>query len=329
MSSDFWLSILIPIYNVEHYLEECLESVFSQIDLGVEVIALDDASTDGSMTILDNFIKANHVSIKIMQHEINQGLSAARNAMLDVAQGSYIWFLDSDDVMEADAILQLKSIVVAQAPDLILCDFRVLRENQQPKHRIRGENHKKTFAGKEKTLLDDNEELFYGLYKKGELHVWSKIAKRALWGTDLRFPVGQQMEDMVTTPRLALRASSYYYEPSVWVAYRRREGSILTTPSSKKIDDAAVGCDNVLNEWLQKYPQLSTKSRLAFSHFCARTHYFVMRDLRDINPVRYQQQKVAFRQQLIKNIHWSKFELCWQYGKHGLVSRLIRFIANY
>ncbi|RYY76777.1 MAG: glycosyltransferase family 2 protein [Gammaproteobacteria bacterium] len=329
MSSNFWLSILIPIYNVEPYLAECLESVFSQIDTGVEVIVLNDASTDNSNFILNNFSAENHVSLKVMQHQINRGLSAARNAMLDVAQGTYIWFLDSDDLMESDAISNLKSIINTHSPDLILCDFRVLRENQQPKHRLRGENHRKSFVGSEKILLPNSEDLFYGLYKKGELHVWSKIAKRNLWGDDLRFPVGQNMEDMVTTPRLALRARTYFYCPDVWVAYRRRPGSILATHSSKKIDDAAIGCDRVLEEWLQKYPQLSTESRLAFSHYCARTHYFVMRDLRDTNPERYHEQKRMFRQQLLKNIHWNEFELCWQYVKRGLVSRLLRFIANY
>jgi len=329
MSSGFWLSILIPIYNVDLYLEDCLESVFSQIDCGVEVIVLDDASTDNSMHILNNFISENHISINLMRHENNKGLSAARNSMLDVAQGSYIWFLDSDDLLEPGAIEQFKSIVTIHSPDLVLCDFRVLRESQQPKHRLRGENHRKTFVGNEKLLLANSEDLFYGLYKKGELHIWSKIARRGLWGDDLRFPVGQNMEDMVTTPRLALRANTYYYQPSVWVAYRRRANSILATLSAKKIEDAAIGCDSVLDLWLQKYPQLSSKSRLVFSHYCARTHYFVMRDLGTINPTHYRQKKTAFRQQLLKNIRWSKFELCWQYSKRGLVSRLLRFIAKY
>lgn len=329
MSSGFWLSILIPVYNVEAYLEECLASVFSQIDVGVEVIALNDASTDNSNHVLNNFIAKNHLSIKVIQHDLNKGLSAARNAMLDVAQGKYIWFLDSDDLLEPDSIQQLNTIINAHSPDLVLCDFRVLRENQQPKHRLRGENHKATFIGEERCLLTTSEDLFYGLYKKGELHIWSKIAKRDLWGHDLRFPVGQNMEDMVTTPRLALRANTYYYHPGVWVAYRRRAGSILATPSAKKLEDAAIGNDSVLDLWLQKYPQLSSRSRLAFSHYCARTHYFVMRDLQQINPDRYNQQKKAFRQQLLKNIRWSQYELCWQYSKRGLVSRVLRFIANY
>ena len=329
MNSGVWLSILIPVYNVEDYVHECLLSVLSQADQRIEIIALDDCSTDNSLAVLTELARQSAVPIKIMQHQKNLGLSAARNSMLNIAQGSYVWFLDSDDLMEADAINQLKVIVDAHSPDLVMCDFRVLREHQRLKHKLRGENHRVSFVGEANKLLHDPAALFYGLYKKGELHAWSKISKRALWNEDLRFPTGRYMEDMVTTPRLALRANSFFYCPQVWVAYRQRQGSILATPSAKKIDDSAVGCAGVLELWLQKHPQLSEKIRLAFSHYCARTHYVVMRDLQRIKPTEYVQHKENYRQQLFSNIHWDKFELCWQYGKRGLFSRLLRFLAKY
>ncbi len=329
MNSPYWLSILIPVYNVEDYLRECLASVLLQVDNHVEIIALDDCSTDNSLTILTEFAAQCSIPIKIMRHETNRGLSAARNSMLDVAQGSYIWFLDSDDLMEANAISQLKTIVDTHLPDLVMCDFRVLRERQALKHKLRGENHRVSFIGTPNTLLHDSAALFYGLYKNGELHAWSKISKRTLWGDDLRFPVGRYMEDMVTTPRLALRANSFFYCPQVWIAYRQRQGSILATPSEKKIEDSAAGCTGVLELWLKKHPQLSNKFRLAFSHYCARTHYVVMRDLQRLRPTLYAQQKASYRQQLFNNIHWNKFELCWQYGKRGLFTKLLRFLAKY
>jgi glycosyltransferase involved in cell wall biosynthesis len=249
--------------------------------------------------------------------------------MLNEATGNYIWFLDSDDIMEPGAIQQLKTIVEQHQPDLVMCDFRVLREKQTSKHRLRGENHRHSFVGEANQLSSDPVKLFYGLYKKGELHIWSKITKRALWGDDLRFPVDKYMEDMVLTPRLVLRAKTYFYQDSVWVAYRQRQGSILSTPSLKKIDDAAMGNDGVLAAWLARYPQLTAHSRLAFSHYCARTHYVVMRDLRRWNPEQFNQQKKHFRQQLVKNIHWNPWQLSWQYAKRGLITRLIRFLSKY
>lgn len=327
MNSTFWLSVLIPVYNVENYLLECLTSVTSQVGGGIEIIALDDCSTDNSLALLREFSK--NTSIKIIQHETNLGLSATRNSMLDIAQGTYVWFLDSDDVMEAGAINQLKNIVDTASPDLVMCDFRVLREQQRLKHKLRGENHRASFVGTPNKLLNSPAELFYGLYKKGELHAWSKISKRALWSNDLRFPAGRYMEDMVTTPRLALRVNTFFYCPQVWVAYRQRQGSILATPSVKKIDDSALGCAGILTAWLQQHPQLSNHIRLAFSHYCARTHYVVMRDLKRLKPNEYAQYKEGYRQQLFNNIHWNKSQLCWEYGKRGLFSRLLRFLAKY
>jgi hypothetical protein len=137
------------------------------------------------------------------------------------------------------------------------------------------------------------------------------------------------MEDMTTTPRLALRAKTWWYEPRVWVAYRQRAGSILSTPSMKKIIDSAKGSEGVLTEWLAKYPQLPSHARLAFSHYCARTHYSTLRDLKRLDAQAYVQQKAEYRTRLFNTIHWGYGELCWQYGRRGLASRLLRFLANY
>lgn len=329
MNSRYWLSILIPVYNVEDYVAECLASIVAQADERIEIIALDDCSTDNSKKIIYNFSAKSSTPIHILNHDYNQGLSAARNSMLEVAQGDYVWFVDSDDLLDAGAIQQLKTIVDAHSPDLVMCDFRVLRERQTLKHKWRGENHRTSFVGESNKLLNNSTALFYGLYKKGELHTWSKISKRSLWGDDLRFPVGRYMEDMVTTPRLALRVKTFYYCPHVWVAYRQRAGSILTTPSTQKIDDSAAGCAGVLEAWLTQHPTLSSSIRLAFSHYCARTHYVVMRDLQRLKPLEFHQHKESYRQQLFSNIHWNKFELCWEYTKRGLFSRLLRFLVKH
>jgi glycosyltransferase involved in cell wall biosynthesis len=329
MGHGYWLSILIPVYNVAPWLHACLGSVCDQADAGVEIIVLDDCSTDNSRELLADFIQQSPVPIKFLQHSHNGGLSAARNTMLDAASGTYVWFLDSDDLLEDGAIARLLRIVAHDSPDLVMCDFRVLREQQTFKHRWRGENHRKAFVGKERSLERNPADLFYGLYKKGELHIWSKIGKRALWGDDLRFPVGRYMEDMTTTPRLALRAKTWWYEPAVWVAYRQRAGSILSTPSLKKITDSASGSEGVLADWLATYPQLPSRARLAFSHYCARTHYSTLRDLKRLDASAYAKEKTEYRKRLFNTIHWGRAQLCWEYGRRGLASRLLRFLANY
>lgn len=327
-ASKPWLSILIPVYNVEAYLRDCLESVVLQIIPGVEIITLDDCSTDNSHALLQECAADSITSITILRHDQNRGLSAARNTLLDNARGDYVWFLDSDDALHPGAIAELQQITRQYLPDLVLCDFRVWREQQRWKHLWRGENHTATFAGAKQKLLTDPLTLFEGIYKKRNLHIWSKISKRSLWGTDLRFPEGRVMEDMVVTPRLALRVQTYFYQPSVWVAYRQREGSILSSSNQKKIDDMSIACAGILDLWLQHYPQLSRRARFYFSYFCVKTHICVARDMRSLHNSPTPDLSV-YRARFFSHIGWDKRELFWEYLKRGWFLRLKRFVQEH
>lgn len=322
-----WLSILIPVYNVEAWLKDCIDSVTSQIMSGVEIITLEDCSTDNSLSVLQQLVDQSATPIRILRHEKNRGLSAARNSLIEAATGDYLWFLDSDDALQKGAINQLHQVIKQHSPDLIMCDFRVWREHQQPKHQWRGENQVATFIGSKNKLETDPIKLFEGLYRAGNLHVWSKISRRSLWH-NLRFPEGKVMEDMAITPRLALRAKSYLYQPSVWVAYRQREGSILSSFSEKKIDDMSQACAGILNEWITEHPNLSRPARFAFVYFCVKTHICISRNVRSL----YKNPETAlniYRQRFFEHIGWNKANLYWEYIKRGWFIRLNRFIDEH
>jgi hypothetical protein len=94
-----WLSILVPVYNVRPYIEECLASIIGQIVSvsGVELILLDDTSTDGSGDLCCQMAAGIDADVRVMRHDENRGISAARNSMLEEARGEYIWFIDADD----------------------------------------------------------------------------------------------------------------------------------------------------------------------------------------------------------------------------------------
>ena len=327
-ASKPWLSILIPVYNVEAFLRECLESVMTQVVPGIEIIALDDCSTDSSHQLLQEFAEDSIVPITILRHDHNRGLSAARNTLLNNARGDYVWFLDSDDALHPGAIAELHQIVRRYSPDLVMCDFRVWREQQRWKHVWRGENHTATFAGAKQKLLTNPLTLFEGIYKTRNLHIWSKISKRSLWGNDLRFPEGRVMEDMVITPRLALRVQTYFYQPSVWVAYRQREGSILSSTNQKKIDDMSIACAGILELWSKKYPQLSSRARFYFSYFCVKTHICVARDMRSLHN-NQRPELDLYRARFFSHIGWGKTRLFMEYLKRGWLLRLRRFVREY
>ena len=162
-----WLSILIPVYNVDAYLSDCFNSLLMQDLSRVEIIAVDDQSTDHSFAELENWASSEKLNIKLLQHAQNQGVSAARNTLLDAAQGEYLWFVDPDDVLAANAVHELKEIINQHSPELIMCDFKRWRPDVDSQHAR--ESHLSSFAGPPRVILKDAELLFRGLFQKGQL----------------------------------------------------------------------------------------------------------------------------------------------------------------
>lgn len=118
------ISIIIPVYNVEAYVEECLSSVVSQQCKEIECILIDDCSKDNSLAVVENFIKntgARHVDFKIIKKLKNEGLSAARNTGLRLAAGDYIFFLDSDDTLFPDCLTKMLALAEKYAyPEIVI-----------------------------------------------------------------------------------------------------------------------------------------------------------------------------------------------------------------
>jgi glycosyltransferase involved in cell wall biosynthesis len=319
-----WLSILIPVYNVETYLDDCFKSILSQCDLNIEVIALDDLSTDGSFEYLQAIAAQTSHPIKILQHARNRGLSAARNSLVAAATGDYVWFLDSDDVLVDGAINQLRKILERYSPDLVMCDYEMWRPGVLlDRRKQKKEAHLTSFGEGSNCLLQSPELLFKGLYKKGKLHSWSKITKRSLWLNGLQFPEGKYFEDMVTTPRLALHVKTYYHCPEVWVRYRQRAGSILSSFSDKKIDDMMCGVDGVWAGWSKKLPDMRVSTRYYFIRFCVKNYIAAIKESkRSALSI----DKNAYRHQLFHNIGMSRKGLIKYYLLNGDLFRLLKVL---
>lgn len=328
-----WLSILVPVYNVAPYLEECLASVIGQLpqDGGVQVLALDDCSTDGSWTLLQQLAARWPGRLRLLQHARNGGLSAARNTMIDAATGDYLWFLDADDKLLPGAIASLQAIVRGQAPDVVLCDFAVWRERPRLKHRLRGEAHRRSFDGPARRLLSDRGRLLAGMLGTGQLHAWSKIARRSLWGgtaDGVRFPVGRYFEDMATMVLMALRAESFYYAPEPWVAYRQRGNSILATMTTPKALDQSAAL-LPLAQALRSMPEWhDARVRLALSRQAARSLMGAMRHV-----CRGPDGAAALAEQLRQNFRTASpltpEELAQAYLRRGWWLRRRRFLAAF
>ena len=262
-----WLSILVPVYKVQAYLGACASSILSQIDEGVEVVFLDDASPDACPAILASLQASHPQHIRVIVHERNQGIGAARNTLLKAARGEHVWFIDSDDVLAPGALKELKQIIEQKNPDLVLCDFQRLLEDGNPRSKT---EHIRSYAGPSGHQQHNVNTLLQGIFQTGQWHPWSKIVRRSCWPEQLRFPVGRLFEDLSVYPRLMLHIESYYHAPRVWMGYRQRPGSALSDLTPVQLQHWMAALDGYA-QVLQNAPGVDAATRFEVSLYCART----------------------------------------------------------
>ncbi|MGO3127450.1 MAG: glycosyltransferase family 2 protein [Luteimonas sp.] len=274
MSNTPWLSILIPFYNVEAYLRECVESVLTQ-DVGavggVEVVLFNDASPDGSAVIAADLAVAYPDQVRVFARSENRGLAATRNDLLERARGAYVWMLDSDDILLPGSIRALRTVVEVESPDLVLCDFRLLRDNFGVRHRLRGELHRETFSSPSRGASgEDRDTLVAGLLESRQLHVWSKIARREIWQR-AHFPEGRTFEDMAVLGKLVSGIERWTHVAQPWVGYRQRAGSIMSVMDSRKTRDLLASLCELHDDLMTLPGGLGGNARLAADYFAMRT----------------------------------------------------------
>ena len=264
-----WLSVLVPVYRVEAYVRECLESVLSQCDDGVEIVVVDDASPDASMRIVQALQQAHPERIRVLSHARNAGISAVRNTLLEAARGRHAWFIDSDDVLHPGAIAALRAVIERDAPDLVLCDFSPFGGRSGPFRRLRG-RRRRSFAGRSAGVSADRDALLTGMLESRQMHVWCKIATLQAWRA-VRFPEGRYFEDMAVIAQLVSAVRRWTHVPQSWVGYRQRGDSILAQMTPAKSRDLLQALLEV-HDGLRALPGgISTRAGHALEYFCLRT----------------------------------------------------------
>lgn len=258
-----WLSLLFPMYRVEPWLAACIHSLLPQLDDGVELIFVDDASPDGSAAMVAQRLP----QARLIRQPENRGVSAARNRLLDEARGDYLWFIDPDDLMEPGVLPRLKALLAQHRPDLLSCDFRVFDDGPTTASVKARHRHIASFDGPAGQLMDDVDQRLRGFFVHGQFHPWSKVVRRACWPAGLRFPEGRVFEDMAVYPRLLLHTPRHLHVHQVWVAYRQRGGSLLSRLDARRLDDWTWALDGLAAE----LPPLRDDTRFEIAHFCART----------------------------------------------------------
>lgn len=224
-------TIIIPVYNAEKYLRECLDSVLRQKYLDFEIIIIDDGSDDNSWGIIEEYTNKDERIIAI--HQENQGVSSARNAGLNRAQGQYILFVDSDDSVSENLLYLLNEHIVESNPDII--EYSVYKTNSD------GVIYQK------KLLYDNfyqnNEDcLSYYYTSKNSLDYCCNKVFRFEPIQDLRFKQFSQSEDYIFNVESFLRANSIKTISDCLYYYRNHEASTVNRPfNERKLDTIRAG----------------------------------------------------------------------------------------
>ena len=210
--SEVLVSIIVPVYNVSDYLQECWDSIISQSFKNLEIILVDDGSTDGSGELCDELSKQDKRVIVI--HRKNGGLSAARNSGLDVCKGEYVTFVDSDDFIASNMIEKLVLAMSETGADIVQCESIRFENELDEKKTVDNHFQVKTFPG---NVFVGNEN-----YKDVS---WAKLYKREVWSKK-RFREGIIHEDYALTYKLIYESALVSHVGETLYYARIRPGSI-------------------------------------------------------------------------------------------------------
>lgn len=219
------VSVIIPVYNVEKYLPQCLDSVITQTYRDLEIILVDDGSTDKSGIICEEYARRDERIT--VYHTANQGLSAARNYGLDRVKGEYIAFLDSDDWFAQNAIQSFITTAQKTNADIVVCRYYVeyvgsTTEYPEPLEPFMAEGDA-VLA----TLV---------LERRVNNTAWNKFYQAPLF-EGIRYPKGRIFEDIATTWLVFSRCEKLAYIPSCLIHYRNRENSLSNNHSLQSLTD--------------------------------------------------------------------------------------------
>lgn len=229
------LSIIVPVYDVERYLQKCIDSILAQTFTDFELILVDDGSPDNCPALCDA-AAAKDARIRVL-HQKNGGLSAARNAGLDVARGEWIGFVDSDDYIAPEMYEILYKAVQSTGADLALCDYVKVDETGALCTQTHVAVPQKSLTGRE---------LLQKAYWTTVQIACNKLYHRTIFA-QLRYPVGKLNEDFFVIPEICLNTQKAVVVPDVLYYYVQRGDSIMGKSRTLRHYDAAEAAQHYWN----------------------------------------------------------------------------------
>ena len=228
---DEVISVIVPCYNVEKYVSKCIESIINQTYKNLEIILIDDNSTDKTYEILEIY-KEKDNRIKLLKNDINKGAAYSRNRALNEAKGKYIGFVDSDDYIDSNFYEVMIDSILKNNSDISICDFKIVYEDKNK------EIISKCFDGEEFNLINT---LKSGLVASSS----NKLFKKELI-VKYRYPEGIINEDIPVVIPSLVSANNISYVANTNYYYIQREKSVQNSSFSEKKFDVVTSLDMAL-----------------------------------------------------------------------------------
>jgi glycosyltransferase involved in cell wall biosynthesis len=265
------ISVIVPVYNVEQFLRECLDSILNQTFTDFEVICIDDASPDGCLQILQEYA-AKDRRVRVFHHEKNARVSVARNTGLNAATGEYIAFCDPDDYMHPDMFKIMYKEIRRNGSDVVCCSSSRFNENDKPII------HPSNLYALE--FLNDWS-LFEHCKKRGFLSVWNCLYKKSLMKSVRFDPELSYDEDTYFNFCVSHFAKRYTKLNIGLYYYRIRTSSVTNSKSfvSKRIGAISKFIEKVYNSSYESIPlSFEQKQRIAFNLAVCEAYSFPISD---------------------------------------------------
>ncbi|WEV59329.1 glycosyltransferase [Bifidobacterium sp. ESL0728] len=242
--TDPLVSVVVPVYNVEKYLKLCLRGIREQSYRNLEILLVDDGSTDASDAICDYFATIDK-RIRVI-HQTNQGLSAARNNGTKLCRGDWTVYVDSDDLVSPHFIEHLLKAALSTHSEVAICKGKVFQDGTPF---IAEESNLASILPSERAVG----ELFSE--KKASTSAWGKLASTELW-IKHPFPENRDYEDLPTTWKLLADGNQTVLLTGSYYGYRKRNNSISSTPKINSLIDYKKSIQEVWGQATAKYPEL-------------------------------------------------------------------------
>lgn len=247
------ISVVIPVYNVEKYISECLDSVINQTYKNLQIILVDDGSTDFSGKICDVYAeKDNRITVV---HQKNAGAGAAKNTGLELIEGDYFSIIDSDDYIELDMYEKMVNSLEKYNADIVQCLFRnvFVNDSFDRKYKIKG-NYPKVLTSK-RFLKEYLYDWKYAIFA-------NKVFKSSLL-KEIRFPVGRKIDDEFFTYKLVCNAKKVVNIDNILYNYRMRKTSVMNENDTDRLIYDRIDCFIERYNYVSDiYPSLKKKYNL-------------------------------------------------------------------